>query len=209
MFEIKLHWQNVYQQKSPLEVSWYQKEPKLSLEMILSTEVAEDTAIIDVGGGTSVLVDYLLQSGYRDLTVLDISAIALAKSKQRLGKLADQIHWVETDVTRFKPPRQYSVWHDRAVFHFLTEQSDRNKYIDRLKSGLCKGGHLIIATFAIGGAQRCSGLEIVQYNAEKIQLELGTDFALVNEKSDIHITPSQQEQKFAYFHFIKDPKPSL
>lgn len=206
MVSSKLHWQNVYQQKSPLEVSWYQEEPKLSLEMIRSTEVAKDAAIIDVGGGASVLVDYLYQDSFSNLTVLDISAIALTKAKERLGKLADQITWIESDVTQFKPARQFSVWHDRAVFHFLTEQIDRSKYIDGLKYGLSENGHLIIATFAISGAKRCSGLEIVQYDAEKMQSELGEEFTLVKETSDTHITPSQQEQKFAYFHFIKSPK---
>jgi hypothetical protein len=203
MFNRKTHWQNIYQEKSPSEVSWYQKQPKLSLELILRTQIAKDEAIIDVGGGSSVLVDYLYKNDFTNLSVLDISENALASSKRRLGNLATQIEWIEADVTEFKSPHQFSLWHDRAVFHFLTEPSDRKLYVNALKNGLRAGGHLVIAAFAIGGATKCSGLEIVQYDSETMIAELGEDFKLIVERNEIHVTPANKEQKFSYFYFTK------
>jgi SAM-dependent methyltransferase len=206
LFDRKAHWQNVYQDKSSLDVSWYQKEPILSLELIHSTQVARDEAIIDVGGGASVLVDYLHKEGFTNLAVLDISGNALASAKKRLGDSAKSIEWVEADITQFDAPHQFSLWHDRAVFHFLTDQSDRKSYVKAIKHALRPGGHLIIAAFAIGGPEKCSGLEIVQYDAEKLIAELGADFELVEERNEAHITPANKEQKFMYFRFIKIPK---
>ena len=203
MFNRKTHWQNIYQEKSPSEVSWYQKQPKLSLELILRTQIAKDEAIIDVGGGSSALVDYLYKNDFTNLSVLDISENALASSKRRLGNLATQIEWIEADVTEFKSPHQFSLWHDRAVFHFLTEPSDRKLYVNALKNGLRAGGHLVIAAFAIGGATKCSGLEIVQYESETMIAELGEDFKLIVERNEIHVTPANKEQKFSYFYFTK------
>ena len=203
MLDRKAHWQKVYQSKSPLEVSWYQQEPKLSLELIHRTQIARDEAIIDVGGGTSVLVDYLQKEGFTNLAVLDISATALDSAKKRLGDSAKNINWFESDITQFDPPHQFSLWHDRAVFHFLTEASDRQNYVNALKQGLRQGGHLIIAAFTIGGATKCSGLEIVQYDSHKLSIELGEDFELIESINEIHITPANQEQKFGYFYFTK------
>ncbi len=203
MFNRKTHWQNIYQEKSPADVSWYQKEPKLSLELILSTQIAKNEAIIDIGGGASVLVDYLYKNNFTNLSVLDISENALASAKRRLGDLAKQVEWIEADITQFKPPHQFSLWHDRAVFHFLTEASDRQLYVNVLRNSLRAGGHLLIAAFAIGGAIKCSGLEIVQYDSEKMIAELGEDFKLIAERSEVHITPANKEQKFAYFYFTK------
>lgn len=207
MFNRKTHWQNIYQEKSASDVSWYQSEPKLSLEIILRTQIAKDEAIIDVGGGASVLVDYLCNNNFTNLSVLDISENALATAKRRVGDLATQIEWIEADITQFKPPHQFSLWHDRAVFHFLTEASDRQLYVNVLKNSLRAGGHLIIAAFAIGGATKCSGLDIVQYDSEKLIAELGEDFKLIAEKSEIHITPANKEQKFSYFYFTKKSVP--
>ena len=203
MFDRKAHWQSIYQEKSALDVSWYQKEPALSLELIHSTQIASDEPIIDVGGGTSVLVDHLCKEGFTNLSVLDISKNALESAKKRLGDSAKSIEWFESDITQFNAPHRFSLWHDRAVFHFLTDQSDRKSYIKALKHALRSGGHLIIATFAIDGPEKCSGLEIVQYDSEKLIAELGEDFELVEEKNEVHITPANKEQKFTYFHFIK------
>ncbi|BBC24008.1 class I SAM-dependent methyltransferase [Pseudanabaena sp. ABRG5-3] len=207
MFNRKTHWQNIYQEKSASDVSWYQSEPKLSLELILRTQIAKDEAIIDIGGGASVLVDYLCNNNFTNLSVLDISENALATAKRRVGDLATQIEWIEADITQFKPPHQFSLWHERAVFHFLTEASDRQLYVNVLKNSLRAGGHLIIAAFAIGGATKCSGLDIVQYDSEKLIAELGEDFKLIAEKSEIHITPANKEQKFSYFYFTKKSVP--
>jgi ubiquinone/menaquinone biosynthesis C-methylase UbiE len=206
LFDRKAHWQNVYQDKSSLDVSWYQKEPSLSLELIHSTQVARDEAIIDVGGGASVLVDHLCKERYTNLAVLDISENALASAKKRLGDLAKSVEWIESDITQFDAPHQFSLWHDRAVFHFLTDQSDRKSYVKAIKRALRPGGHLIIAAFAIGGPEKCSGLDIVQYDADKLIAELGEDFELVEERDETHITPANKEQKFMYFRFIKIPE---
>jgi 2-polyprenyl-3-methyl-5-hydroxy-6-metoxy-1,4-benzoquinol methylase len=204
MSDRKAHWQRVYQEKSPLEVSWYQKEPTLSLELIHRAGVRNDEAIIDVGGGSSVLVDYLCKEGFTNLSVLDISQNALDSARERLGASAQSIDWFEVDITEFHSPHQFSLWHDRAVFHFLTDKLDREKYVKALQSALKPGGHLIIAAFAVGGPEKCSGLEIVQYDSTKLIAELGGDFELVEERSEVHVTPADKKQKFMYFHFIKN-----
>jgi ubiquinone/menaquinone biosynthesis C-methylase UbiE len=203
VFDRKTHWQNIYQEKSPLDVSWYQKEPKLSLELIHRAGVRKDEAIIDVGGGASVLVDFLRKDGFTNLAVLDISENALTDAKKRLGDSAKNVAWIEADITEFNPPHKFSLWHDRAVFHFLTDISDRKKYVGTLKEALRKGGCLIIAAFAIGGPKKCSGLEIVQYDSSKLKSELGEEFELVEERNETHITPANKEQKFIYFRFIR------
>jgi ubiquinone/menaquinone biosynthesis C-methylase UbiE len=205
MSDRKKHWQNIYSEKSPLEVSWYQKEPKLSLEFIHESGVRKDEAIIDVGGGASVLVDYLYEENHTNLSVLDISGNALTRAQERLGDSAKNIDWFESDITEFNRPHQFSLWHDRAVFHFLTDELDRKKYVNILNKGLRSGGHLIIAAFAIGGPEKCSGLEIVQYDSSKLLAELGECFHLVEERGEIHITPGNKDQEFMYFHFIKTP----
>jgi len=203
VFDRKKHWQNVYKEKSSLDVSWYQKEPKLSLELIHRAGVRKDEAIIDVGGGASVLVDYLCKDGFSNVSVLDISENALADARKRLGDLAKTVTWFEADITEFSPPHTFSLWHDRAVFHFLTDKSDRNKYVSTLKEALRQRGHLIIAAFAIGGPKKCSGLEIVQYDSSKLIAELGEEFELVEEVNEVHITPANEEQKYIYFRFIR------
>jgi SAM-dependent methyltransferase len=199
----KTHWEDIYRDKSPLEVSWFQSEPALSLQLITNTGFSTDTAIIDIGGGASVLVDRLLERGYKHLAVLDISGTALSHTKQRLGATAEQVEWFESDIITFAPPHPFDIWHDRAVFHFLTAASDRKRYVDTLKQTLKPGGHLILAAFAIGGPTRCSGLDIVQYDANKLARELGEDFTLVEQVSETHVTPSKAPQQFAYFRFIK------
>lgn len=204
MFDRKTHWDNVYQDKSSLDVSWYQKEPLLSLALIRSTQLAKDEPIIDVGGGASVLVDYLCREGFTNLAVLDISAKALSCAKERLGDLAQNIEWYESDITQFEAPHPFSLWHDRAVFHFLTDEADRKAYIKTLKQALRPGGSLIIAAFAIGGPQQCSGLNIVQYDSDKLKAELGEEFTLIETQNEVHMTPANAEQKFIYFRFRKN-----
>ena len=203
MFDRKKHWQHIYNEKTPLDVSWYQEEPALSLELIHRTGVLKEEPIIDVGGGASVLVDYLCKEGFTNLAVLDISGNALFSAKKRLGDLAGRIAWYEADITEFIPPHQFSLWHDRAVFHFLTDKPDREKYVEVLNLALRPGGHLIIAAFAIGGPEKCSGLEIVQYDSTKLREELGEGFELVEERNEVHITPANKKQEFVYFRFKK------
>ena len=203
MFDRKKHWQHIYNEKTPLDVSWYQEEPALSLELIHRTGVLKEEPIIDVGGGASVLVDYLCKEGFTNLAVLDISGNALFSAKNRLGDSAGRIAWYEADITEFIPPHQFSLWHDRAVFHFLTDKPDREKYVEVLNLALRPGGHLIIAAFAIGGPEKCSGLEIVQYDSTKLREEIGEGFELVEERNEVHITPANKKQEFVYFRFKK------
>jgi len=199
----KTHWENVYGSKSPLEVSWHQEDPALSLRMIRKTGLDNAAPIIDAGGGASTLVDHLCDDGYKDISVLDISARALAHAKLRLADKACGVKWIESDITEFNPPQQFSLWHDRAVFHFLTTKEDRNRYVAVLRRALKPGGHLIIMAFAIDGPKKCSGLDIVQYDAEKLKTELGESFELIEKGHQVHITPVAKEQRFAYFHFTR------
>ena len=202
----KEHWENVYLNKSPLEVSWYQHEPTLSLSLIARAAAALDSPIIDVGGGASTLVDELCDRGYHNISVLDVSASALTHAKNRLAHKAAAVHWYEEDVTRFKPPQRFALWHDRAVFHFLTAKTDRSRYVEVLEQALEPGGHFIIMAFAVGGPLHCSGLDIVQYDVDKLKAELGAGFELVETGHEIHKTPLGGQQKFAYFHFTYAPE---
>lgn len=203
MFDKKTHWQNIYQSKSASDVSWYQMEPELSLSLIRNTGIASDELIIDIGGGASVLVDQLSEEGFSNVAVLDISENALHNAKERLGDASKNIKWFEADITQFVAPCPFSLWHDRAVFHFLTKQRDRKNYIRALKHALRPGGHFIIAAFSIGGPEKCSGLKIVQYDAGKLIAELGEDFQLQEERNETHMTPNHKKQQFTYFHFIR------
>lgn len=203
MSDRKQHWEKVYNEKSPLEVSWYQKEPALSLKLIDHCQPAKSRAVIDVGGGASVLVDKLLEQGFEQLAVLDISSKALEVAKRRLGKKADTVEWFASDITEFVAPHPFALWHDRAVFHFLTEAADRQKYVSSLKAALPTGAYLILAAFALDGPTMCSGLNIVQYDAAKLSRELGDEFELVEEDSETHLTPSGGQQRFGYFRFVR------
>ena len=206
MSDRKEHWESVYLNKSPLTVSWYQQEPSLSLSLITGASLSRDAPIIDVGGGASTLVDKLCEEAYTNISVLDVSGNALHHARRRMANKADGVHWYEEDVTCFKPPHRFALWHDRAVFHFLTSKSDREKYIDVLRQSLEPDGHLIIMTFAIDGPVKCSGLDIIQYDVDKLTAELGAGFDLIESGHDVHFTPSGKQQKFAFFHFKFDQK---
>jgi SAM-dependent methyltransferase len=203
MCDTKTHWENVYSSKSSNEVSWYQQEPLLSLRLIENTGIDRVAPVIDVGGGASTLVDKLCQREYSNVAVLDVSAKALAESRSRLGEIGRRVTWFESDITEFEPPGRFALWHDRAVFHFLTSSADRKKYVRVLNRALIPGGHLVIMTFAIDGPNKCSGLDIVQYDSHKLQAQLGSGFTLVETGHETHMTPAGKEQKFAYFRFIK------
>jgi SAM-dependent methyltransferase len=195
------HWDTIYQNKSPNEVSWYQEKPVISLELIKSVALKPEDFLIDVGAGASTLCDYLLAQGYRHLTVLDLSANALAYSRQRLGDKASLIDWQLADITQFLPSQRYHFWHDRAVFHFLIDASEREQYKQVLNASIDAGGYVMIAAFSIGGAKKCSGLDVVQYDAEKLAAELGEQFVFVTERFETHQTPAGNEQAFGYFLF--------
>ncbi|WP_303909086.1 class I SAM-dependent methyltransferase [Thiohalomonas denitrificans] len=202
-FDRKAHWEEVYRTKSDREVSWFQPDPRLSLELIAATEIGRDGPVIDIGGGASRLVDVLLANGYDDVSVLDLSGEALRTSQRRLGALQARVSWFEQDVTRFVPPRRFSVWHDRAVFHFLTEPADREAYRTVLERAVRPGGQVIIAAFAPDGPERCSGLEVVRYAPETLAAELGQGFQLLEHRTEAHRTPAGKIQKFSYCRFVK------
>jgi SAM-dependent methyltransferase len=198
----EMHWQNVYATKAANEVSWYQENPTPSLDLIAATGIAADAAIIDVGGGASRLVDALLDRGFHHITILDLSARALEEAKKRLGPRAG-VNWIAADVTTWEPPQSYDLWHDRAAFHFLTEAADRDAYVARLKKAVRSGGHIIIATFAPDGPERCSGLPIVRYDADALAGTLGPGFELVESRWHDHVTPGGNTQRFQFSRFVR------
>jgi hypothetical protein len=193
------HWDTVYKTKDPNQVSWTQEIPKTSLAFIHSFGLAKDAKIIDIGGGDSKLVDYLLDEGFENLTVLDISAQALAKAKQRLGDRAKKINWVVSDITEFQPDTIYDVWHDRATFHFLTKSEQVAKYMDIARNSV--SGFLTIGTFSDTGPEKCSGLPIKQYNEEKLTAELKNGFHKVRCITEDHTTPFDTTQNFLFCSF--------
>jgi len=204
--DTQAHWEQVYGTKSPQEASWYQPHLRTSADWI--SHAAEDQAalIIDVGGGESTLVDDLFAMGYRALTVLDVASAAIKKSQKRLGPSAQSVDWLVGDVTvAALPARTYDIWHDRAVFHFLTEPEQREMYVRQLSSALKSGGQVIIATFGPQGPQKCSGLDTRRYDAEALQNEFGPDFRLVRSSTQNHQTPMGTTQQFLYCQFIFSP----
>lgn len=200
----KSHWERIYAANSPSDLSWYQSEPVISLQMVHNCGLQKQAPIIDVGGGTSELINRLLEEGYKNLAVLDISSTALSCAKNRLGDKASAIEWFETDVTEFDPPHPFLLWHDRALFHFLTQSTVRRKYVEVIKKSLMPGGYLILAAFAIGGPEKCSGLNVVQYDGQKLLSELGGDhFSLVEQLDEVHTTPTNIKQLFTYFRILR------
>jgi SAM-dependent methyltransferase len=199
----KEHWNKVYQTKAPDDVRWFQTRPATSLKLILASGVGKNAGIIDVGGGASGLVDFLLAAGFGKLAVLDISAAALEHARRRLGKRANFVEWLEADVTTFQPARQFGLCYDRAVCHFLTDKTDRQNYVQTLKRKLTPNGHAVIATFAMNGPSKCSGLEVARYDATSTCAELGAEFQLVEPASETHKTPWQTEQKFGCVRFAR------
>jgi 2-polyprenyl-3-methyl-5-hydroxy-6-metoxy-1,4-benzoquinol methylase len=195
----KNHWEKVYSAKAATSVSWYQEHAECSLSLIRNTGISKSAAIIDVGGGASTLVDDLLAEGYFDVTVLDLSAAALSAARRRLGALAAKVQWLEADVTEAElPVRRYDVWHDRAVFHFLTEPQQRQAYVEKVFRSVKPGGHVIVATFAEDGPTQCSGLPVMRYAASELYAQFGEAFTLVSHVKEAHHTPSGGVQQFVY-----------
>jgi SAM-dependent methyltransferase len=196
------HWEKVYQNTAPNAVSWYRPHLETSLELIRLAADGPEATILDVGGGESTLVEDLIASGYRNLAVLDVSATALEVAKKRAGAGAGRIRWIEGDVTALKLPRHsIDVWHDRAVFHFLTEAKDREAYVQNLLYAVRPGEHVIIGIFGPDGPVRCSGLPVVRYDAGSLLRELGGSFVLVESREELHLTPRGITQQFVYCHF--------
>lgn len=194
------HWENIYGTKAPDQVSWFRPHLETSLALIERAGSGDRSiSIIDVGGGASTLVDDLLERGYRNITVLDISSAALGVARKRLGEAAEAVRWVCADVTQSAlPERSLDVWHDRAVFHFLTKPEDRLAYIQNVELAVKPGGHVIISTFGPEGPVKCSGLDVVRYDAQSLHAEFGARFHLVESSKEFHVTPSGTEQQFLY-----------
>lgn len=201
MTDRQQHWDNVYLTKPATGVSWYQPEATPSLAALARFEVPSTAALIDIGGGASTLVDNLLDRGWTDLTVLDIAGPALALARQRVGAAADRVRWIDADITQWRPARSYDVWHDRAVFHFLTEAEARQRYRQAFEAALAPGGLAIIATFAPDGPERCSGLPVRRYDAALLAQELGEAVEPVGDWRQSHTTPGGAVQSFNWCAF--------
>lgn len=200
--ERKNHWETVYSTKQSNEVSWTQEVPKTSLDFIHSFNVPKTASVIDIGGGDSHLVDFLLDEGFEDITVLDISETALKRAKERLGAKADKIKWVVSDITKFQPTQSYDVWHDRATFHFLTTTTQIANYLDIARNTVKR--YLTIGTFSENGPKKCSGLDIKQYSEEELQAQLTNGFKKIRCITEDHVTPFNTTQNFLFCSFRKD-----
>lgn len=199
----KEHWENVFSTKKQKEVSWYQEYPKLSVDFVAALELPLEAKIIDIGGGDSYFIDSLLELGYTNLTLLDISAHAIDKIKKRLGDKATLVSFIVSDVLNFNPIEQYDYWHDRACFHFLTQRDEISKYADITSSAILKGGAMVIGTFSDNGPKKCSGLDIRQYNQESLRLIFEKDFELTGCFMEDHKTPFDTLQNFLFCSFTK------
>jgi SAM-dependent methyltransferase len=195
------HWETVYTTKGEHEVSWFQENPAPSVELIDLARPAPETAIVDIGGGASHLVDSLIARGFKHVTVLDISQAALDVAKARLGERAREAEWIVADVTKWHPARSFDIWHDRAAFHFLVDPADRASYVACMKQAVRPGGHIIIGTFAIDGPEKCSGLSVNRYDAAGLARELGEGFELVDSRRQEHLTPWSSAQRFQFCIF--------
>ena len=202
----RTHWEQVYQTRRPTEVSWFQAEATLSLELIRAIAPGRGSRIIDVGGGSSTLVDGLVAAGYYDITVLDISQTALAVARRRLGAAAPRVCWLEADVLQDTlPAASFDVWHDRAVFHFLTNRFERERYIAQVRRAMRPGGHVLVATFADDGPTKCSGLPVTRYGPAALHRTFGAGFRLLTSRREDHITPGGTRQPFVYCLCVYEP----
>jgi 2-polyprenyl-3-methyl-5-hydroxy-6-metoxy-1,4-benzoquinol methylase len=196
----RTHWEKIYGEKAPNAVSWYRPHLETSLSLI-ERVASRDSVIIDVGGGESTLVDDLLSHGHENVTVLDVSQTAIEANKTRLGKASGRVHWLVADITKAQLAQSaYDVWHDRAVFHFLTAPNDRVAYVRQAARAVKPGGHVIVSTFGPEGPNKCSGLDVVRYDAESLHREFGVHFRLLESTKELHQTPFGTIQQFLYCH---------
>jgi 2-polyprenyl-3-methyl-5-hydroxy-6-metoxy-1,4-benzoquinol methylase len=202
-YDAKGHWENVWTRKKSNEVSWYQEYPKTSIELILSTNPSKNARIIDVGGGDSNLVDKLLDLGFKNITVLDISAKALERAKERLGEKAQMVKWIECDIKDLDTNDKYDTWHDRALLHFLTSEEDLKNYVELIRKHVKQDGHLIISTFSTKGPMMCSGLDTKQYSEESMKKLFSNGFEHIKSFEEEHVTPRGISQIFTYNVFRK------
>lgn len=198
------HWDGVYGAKAETEVSWFQETPEPSLDLLRLVGARPNDSVIDIGGGASRLVDYLLDQGFANLSVLDLSEAALATARVRLGERGSKVRWIAADVTNWEPGEVYDFWHDRAALHFLTDPADQAAYAARLKKALRVGGHVIIGTFALDGPEKCSGLPVMRHEANSLSALLGSGFALIDTRRHEHNTPWASVQKFQFCTFRRE-----
>ncbi|THV32916.1 class I SAM-dependent methyltransferase [Glycomyces buryatensis] len=192
------HWNTVYDTKGEDGVSWFQATPTITLELLDALDIGRDASIIDLGGGASVVVDHLLDRGFTDVSVLDVSKVAMEDARSRLGAAAERVHWLHRDIFDWTPERRFDLWHDRAVFHFLIEAEERESYLRVLRSGIAGDGHVIIATFDAHGPTHCSGLPVVRYSASELAELFAPHFSLVTTRSEEHLTPAGLIQPFTW-----------
>ena len=206
MVDRQQHWEKVYRNRAADQVSWFQPHAASSLRLIAASADKKDANIIDVGGGASVLVDDLADAGYRNLSVLDLAESALAASRARLGARAQSVQWIAGDITRAElPAARYDVWHDRAVFHFLTESAQQAAYLAALRAGTSAGSSVIMATFALDGPEKCSDLPVQRYSPATLAARLGPAFVLMRQADETHETPWGSQQRFTYAMFKRQP----
>ncbi len=202
----KEHWDNIYQNKQLSEVSWYQPVPQTSLDFIADYNLSKNSKIIDIGGEDSFLVDHLLAFGYQDITVLDISELAIDRAKKRLGADADKVRWIASDVTEFHSTEQYDFWHDRATFHFLTDQNDIHRYINTANQSINPTGYMMVGTFSENGPKKCSGIDIKQYSETSLADQMQEHFEKILCSYTNHLTPSGTIQNFVFCAFRKSER---
>ena len=203
MENTKSHWENVFATKNPNEVSWTQEYPKTAMNHIESLELSKTANIIDIGGGDSNLVDALLDNGYENIWVLDISEFALERAKKRLGKKANKVHWIVSDITEFSTDIKFDFWHDRAVFHFLTQQENIDKYVALINNAIADNGNFLLGTFSENGPLKCSGLEIKQYSENAMKHTFNESFQAMKCFTENHTTPFDTTQNFQFCGFKK------
>lgn len=200
----KKHWNDLYASKKIEEVSWYQKVPQTSLDFILNSNILKHDPIIDIGGGDSFLVDFLLDNNFTDITVLDISDIAISRAKNRLGPRADDVNWIVSDICNFNISREYALWHDRAVFHFMKELDEINHYSQVVVKGIADNGKLILGTFSEKGPERCCALNVIRYSTSELCTLFSKNFTCETKLNTIHRTPFGKEQAFSFVELIKN-----
>jgi len=201
-YDAKEHWENIYQTKKSDEISWFQEKPHTSLNLIAETDLDKDSRIIDIGAGDSRLVDNLLVLGFRNITVLDISSTALNRTKKRLRNKANSVKWIVSDLMEFETNNRYGLWHDRAVLHFLTEEEEINRYVEKVKQLLKPNGYLIVSTFSLKGPKKCSGLDIKQHSKDSMK-KIFSGFEHIKSFEEEHLTPWGDSQIFIYGLFKK------
>lgn len=203
MSENQQHWDKVYSEKQPTEVSWYEPMPEISLSLIRDCSLKKDAAIIDIGGGDSFLAEFLVSQGYTDVTVVDISQNAIERAKERMCEKADEVTWIVADAATFKPTKKYDLWHDRAAFHFLTDENDQKNYLKTLFEAVKPGGYVIMSTFSDTGPTTCSGLPVQRYSVGEMQKIFEEEFSVLSGRTVDHSTPSGGTQNFTVCSFQK------